>query len=299
MRLKWSKYFQTPDFLERTRLMLVMPEYEPLIAAWCGLKDGARVLDVGCGTGFLARMLKRVNSNARVTGLDVEEVFLERARKEAAAEGLAIDFVQGDAMSLPFPDGSFDIVVSHTFLSSAQEPGKVFAEMKRVLVPGGCIGSITAMNFLPSVIYEGAYPEEGHNKELLQLTEELWQVYQKLSPLSRYAGGISLKEMPRFFVSQGMKDVSAYPLGKLFSLSNAAIPREQKLKWLELYPKSEEDKLEAFMEFPEMQELFSRAKADRYKELVREKCAYYLERPEENSVWEYVGGANLLVTGRL
>lgn len=48
---------------------------------------------------------------------------------------------------------------------------------------------------------------------------------------------------------------------------------------------------------PEMEELFGSEKAERYRALVQKKCEYYRARPEENAVWEWVGGSNLLVTG--
>ena len=51
---KWSVYFQTPEYLEQTRKFLILPEYEPLVRNWCGVRDGMRILDVGCGTGYFA-----------------------------------------------------------------------------------------------------------------------------------------------------------------------------------------------------------------------------------------------------
>lgn len=297
-RLKWSVYFQTPDYLERTRMMMIRPEYEPLICTACGLSDGSRVLDVGCGTGFFARLLKRRNPKAHVTGLELEEEFLERAKLEAKAENLDIEFLQGDALALPFEDGSFDLVVSYTFLTSVLKPEKAFDEMKRVLRRGGRIASVTAMNLNYLFGNFGEYPEEcAWGKELQQLTEEIWKVYQKISPISSYSNGLTPDQLPRFFASQGMKNICAYPIGSLFSLSNNALSVEQKERWLTLYQKSEEDKLNAFLSLPNIGELLSVEKAERYKELVREKCAYYRANPNENAIWEWYGGANILLTG--
>ena len=236
--LKWSVYFQTPDYLERTRMTLILPEYEPLICAWCGLSDGSRVLDVGCGTGFFTRLLKRGNPKANLTGLEMAKNFVERAKIEAAAENLDIEFLQGDALALPFADGYFDLVVSHTFLTSISNPERSFSEMKRVLRHGGRIASVTAMNFNYQFGSLGEYPEEcAWAKELQQLTNDIWTVYQKIAPISNYSGGLRPDQVPSFFAKQGMKNICAYPIGKLFSLSNNAFPVEQKERWLTLYQK--------------------------------------------------------------
>lgn len=296
--MSWSTHFQTPNYLERTRLMLIEPELEPLIGKWCDIKEGSRVLDVGCGTGFFTRLLKRTVPGAKLMGLDAEENFVLRARGEAGKAGLDIDFLTGDAGALPFEENSFDVVVSHTFLTSAAKPAQVFGEMKRVLHPGGRIASVTPMNFRPHGGYVGAYPIEcGWGKELMEMTKDLLMAYNKLAPLINFASGIPPAELPVFFARQGMKNICAYPLGKFFSLSNAAVPVEKKRLWLELYEKSEFEKLDTYMKMPEMRELFSEEKAERYRQLIREKCDYYRIRPEENAIWEWIGGSNLLVTG--
>jgi demethylmenaquinone methyltransferase/2-methoxy-6-polyprenyl-1,4-benzoquinol methylase len=95
---------------------------------------GERALDVCCGTGDLAFALAR--GGARVTGLDFTEPMLAVARQRAAQEG-AVDFVQGDAMKLPFADASFDVVtVGYGLRNLANWQGGL-DEMVRVTRPGG------------------------------------------------------------------------------------------------------------------------------------------------------------------
>lgn len=81
--LNWSVYFQNPDFLEYSRIGIYIPEFEPLIIKWCGVTDKSRVLDVGCGTGFSTRLLKRGGTQIEVVGIDAEKYFIIRAREEA------------------------------------------------------------------------------------------------------------------------------------------------------------------------------------------------------------------------
>jgi SAM-dependent methyltransferase len=98
-------------------------------------KPGARLLDVACGTGVVAVTAAR--RGARATGLDLSPILLERARHNASMARVEVDFVEGDAESLPFPDGSFDAVLSQYGHMFAPRPEVVIAEMLRVLKPGG------------------------------------------------------------------------------------------------------------------------------------------------------------------
>ena len=101
------------------------------------IKPGDRLLDVACGTGNVAIPAARVG--ATVTGVDIATNLLEQARKRAAAEGLHIEFQEGDAEELPYPDGEFDGVVSMFGAMFAPRPDRVAAELVRVCKPSGLI----------------------------------------------------------------------------------------------------------------------------------------------------------------
>lgn len=100
-----------------------------------------RILDLGCGTGVLARHLAaRPDFAGRVTGIDHSAAFVERARALAAQEGLAgVEFEVGDVHALALPDGTFDGAVLHTLLSHVRDPRAVVAEAARVVRPGGWV----------------------------------------------------------------------------------------------------------------------------------------------------------------
>ncbi len=99
------------------------------------LKPGDRVLDVACGSGNLSMPAAR--AGAIVTGVDIATNLLEQARARAAAEGLKIQFDEGDAEALPYADASFDVVVSMFGAMFAPRPELVAAELVRVCRPGG------------------------------------------------------------------------------------------------------------------------------------------------------------------
>jgi SAM-dependent methyltransferase len=101
------------------------------------LSAGARVLDVAAGTGNAA--IAAARCGCRVTASDYVTSLLERARERAAAEHLPIDVDLADAENLPYPDASFDAVVSVVGAMFAPDQEKVAAELTRVCKPGGTI----------------------------------------------------------------------------------------------------------------------------------------------------------------
>lgn len=105
------------------------------------IRSGQRVLDVACGTGVVAVTCAR--RGAVVTGLDLTPELLATAQENAAMAGVTVDFHQGDAEALPFPDAAFDAVLSQFGHMFAPRPEVAIAEMLRVLKPGGTIAFST------------------------------------------------------------------------------------------------------------------------------------------------------------
>lgn len=102
--------------------------------AWvCGQAKG-KVLEVAIGS---ARNLEFYPADVSLTGLDLSPAMLDIARKRAADQGREVEFVEGEAHELPFPDGAFDTVVCTLGLCSVPDERPVIAEMRRVLRPGG------------------------------------------------------------------------------------------------------------------------------------------------------------------
>lgn len=104
------------------------------------LRAGERVLDVACGSGNAA--LAAARRFCRVVGVDGDPALLERARRRAEAEGLEAAFLEGDADDLPFPDGSFEVVLSAGGAVCTFDEERRAGELLRVCRPGGRIGMI-------------------------------------------------------------------------------------------------------------------------------------------------------------
>src|SRR5947207_2983103 len=102
------------------------------------LRSGARVLDVAAGNGNAT--LAAARRFAEVTSTDYVPALLESARSRAAAEGASVHFQEADAEDLPFPDGSFDVVLSTFGVMFTPDQEQAARELARVCKPGGLIG---------------------------------------------------------------------------------------------------------------------------------------------------------------
>jgi len=105
------------------------------------LTPGERVLDLGSGAGTDSLIAAQmVGEQGHVTGIDMTQEMLAKARAAAAEmEATNVEFVEGEAERLPFPDASFDVVISNGVIDLVPDKDAVFTELFRVLAPGGRI----------------------------------------------------------------------------------------------------------------------------------------------------------------
>lgn len=107
------------------------------LVKFSAIRQGDKVLDVGCGTGVVAITAARLG--AKLSGLDLSPALIECARENATIANVQVDFKEGDAEFLPYPDHSFDAVLSQFGHMFAPRPQAAISEMLRVLKPGGVI----------------------------------------------------------------------------------------------------------------------------------------------------------------
>lgn len=201
----WSGEIQTAETLYATRDIKFREEYRrPLLSAM-GLEDGIRVLDVGCGPGLLVHRLGAWLEQSYIFGVDRDADFIAFARMKTKPQENACDFLVGDALSLPFPDNSFDAVTSHTVLEHL--PNQEFMEEQfRVCRSGGVV------SVLSSRPESSIHPEAW--RRFLRDEQELWSridAAPKKTVWGRQVGSYScqVRDVPRLFEDAGFKLVHA------------------------------------------------------------------------------------------
>jgi SAM-dependent methyltransferase len=162
---------QFPDVsaeLERLRVQaeVLWPE-EAAAFERHGLRDGMRVLEAGCGPGFVTRLLLEHLPTATVTGLDLDPAMLEVARKQLGGCERA-RFVESSAAATGLPGASFDAVLARFLLQHVPNVPEVLAELRRVLRPGGRLVVVDS-DFTFSNLFD---PEPEFARDLLDAVAE-------------------------------------------------------------------------------------------------------------------------------
>jgi ubiquinone/menaquinone biosynthesis C-methylase UbiE len=141
----WANIDQSGDpqrYVEQMAEIRNQPEDTDIsdFLRFCDLQAGARVLDVGCGTGWHVRAASYVvGPTGRAVGVDLSEAMLVKAREQSAARGVDVDLVQASAYSLPFADSNFDCCWTNGVTVVLDDPVQAIREMVRVTRPGGHI----------------------------------------------------------------------------------------------------------------------------------------------------------------
>jgi len=146
----------------------LLPLYDPFVKLLGGdrtrktlvdqadIRAGHRVLEIGCGTGTLVTLIKRLHPDVDVVGLDPDPKALARAQRKAERAAVDIQFDQGFADALPYADASFDRVFSSFMFHHLpdDEKGKTLREVRRVLKPGA---SLHLLDFTASEAGAGGF----------------------------------------------------------------------------------------------------------------------------------------------
>lgn len=143
---------------QHPRFIAMMNDY----LAAMSIPSARSVLDLGCGTGVVARAVATTPGFAgRVPGIDVSPYLIEAATRLAKKEHIdqAVDFRTGDSQALHLADASYDAVIAHTLLSHVESPLAVLKEIFRIVRPGGMVGIFDGD--YASMTFENADPTKG------------------------------------------------------------------------------------------------------------------------------------------
>lgn len=134
----WQLETDAPVAYERYLVPEMFAPWAAHLLERSGVGRGDRLLDVGCGTGVVARQAApRVGGDGVVVGLDLNEGMLEVADASASEAALSVEWYRGDATALPFPDETFDAVCCQQAMQFVSDPTLALGEMNQVLRPGG------------------------------------------------------------------------------------------------------------------------------------------------------------------
>jgi len=160
-----------------------------------GVKEGERVVDIGCGSGVVTRdIARRVGEAGRAVGVDPSPQFLAVARELAQAAGFGgqVEFREGSALHLPFPDGAFDVAVAVTVLSHTPGGEGAIPEMARVVRPGGRVGVFDLDTDMTSV----THPDRAVTRRIVAAASD-----------STAVDGWLARRLPLLFARAGLEDV--------------------------------------------------------------------------------------------
>jgi ubiquinone/menaquinone biosynthesis C-methylase UbiE len=206
-----------------------LPLYDPLVKLLGGdrarralldqadLRHAHRVLDIGCGTGTLATLIKRLYPDIEVVGLDPDPKALARGRRKAELEAVSIQFDQGFSDELPYPDGSFDRVFSSFMFHHlrADQREKTLLEVRRVLASEG---SLHMLDFEgPEAHTQGFLGRWLHSSQRLKDSTE-----GRILMLTRLAGFVDSQKVMHGALLFGLLPVGYYQAS--VSASRARVP---------------------------------------------------------------------------
>ena len=200
----WSDRIQSFGTLDSSRKLRFSDRFQNAYTELFRLEEGARILEIGCGTGALCRALKRWYPSAEVVGLDRDDAFIDYARERNTGE----TYRKGDATALPFADGSFDVTISNT-VSEHVEPSGFFGEQRRVLRDGGVCLLLSARRGIqhPAACVR---EESAFETEIWERVDADFRRAAKENGVGAYA--LNEMELPAAMEKYGFRDVETHYL---------------------------------------------------------------------------------------
>jgi ubiquinone/menaquinone biosynthesis C-methylase UbiE len=202
-----------------------------------GLVEGARGLDVGCGTGEdVLAMARRIGASGHVTGVDLSVAAIEEARRRATSAELPVSFVVANALALPFEDASFDAIRADRAFQHVDAPEAAMAEMARVCAPGG---TIVVSEINNDLLIDGSPPRDGIGRAVL---DRFWSPTERRSwlgymlPLLMHRVGLETRLAQSVGQTTDFREIDALAhLGAMAAraVDEGAVSHDDASRWLD------------------------------------------------------------------
>lgn len=270
------------------------------------LQPGMRVLDVGCGSGEYAFRLGSATQCVEFVGLEYDAAFVDFANRRVVGEicypfekpnpANTYRFICGNGLDLPFDDGSFDAVISHTYLTALPDWACALAEMCRVCKPGGTVSSITSLTddfYGTGTISLFSKLFDPESAGLLRLVGKAKAAAFKDMDLM---SGMPPRKAPVAFDWIGLENVRCAPLAHYACLSDAETSDDFRRRYVDLLYEHELSQLALLTTNPHACTLLTSDQFDAYEKLM-EWRRDELKSTTRDREWNWYGNASLLVCG--
>lgn len=197
------------EILLRQRRELWTPEQVESLARHFRLKPGMKLLDAGCGYGYVMRAFgPYCLPGGKLVGLDRERKLLAGAARFARNQGLtrASSFAVGDICRMPFPDNAFDVTIAHVVFCHLKEPEKALDEMIRVTRRGGCVAVFDNARTVPGTDWQNIRELSIAERAFLNRVELQMLAGRKKLGHGDFAVGCYV---PWWMEARGLRDVDA------------------------------------------------------------------------------------------
>ena len=190
---------------------------------------GSKILDLGCGTGFLSLLLAELGY--QVTGIDFSEEMMAEARRKAVLSGLKINFLEGDAEYPPVEPGTFQAVVSRHLLWTLPDPARAVSNWMETLSPGGQVLVIDGV-WTPRTMYARMrfWLSAGVNFLKKKPTHRNWEQEYLPNPEELpFMGGAEPEKVVELFKNAGLKQIWRDDLKEVLRSEKKIAPLEYRL----------------------------------------------------------------------
>lgn len=284
----WSDRIQSIGTLDSSRKLRFSDRFQNAYTELFRLEEGARILEIGCGTGALCRALKRWYPSAEVVGLDRDDAFIDYARERNTGE----TYRKGDATALPFADGSFDVTISNT-VSEHVEPSGFFGEQRRVLRDGGVCLLLSARRGIqhPAACVR---EESAFETEIWERVDADFRRAAKENGVGAYA--LNEMELPAAMEKYGFRDVETHYLAINLTPDDPFYAPEEARDMINANRQNDLDNIERMESVAPG--AVSKADRDRLVRLVNERYDRRLALYEAGEKqWDVTLGLTMLVRG--